>query len=1006
MKRILGILMLAIFLLYFVQSVSVTEIVAVTDSSTESRRSNLPVRESRFRLPQNMRGVVLRPELIQLEEGEYTAQIPDEVFDEIASLGMNTAIIETFYYNENHERSRFYSADMNRGGEPSPLSEVLDSARNRNLNVFLVFDINTALFNTPNSEMRTLNSTLNSLITEIHKFTVRYRSDGVILDNYYNTRCSESFRRYMKLGSGIGYENWLFDSTEMFFRSAADTVRLTDNTVPVGIMLRDVWANFSVSNSRGSGTSASFQAYYDGFADTLSFVENAHVDFAFLHTPDALISNTSESAESNINIPFNAITTHWNRASRHAEIPLYVVHHNQRMGENAPGWSGDDQLLRQISSARELDAFGGSVFNSLDSLRNNPLNSTETLRAFFDDEINEETLFLDLVMNSPRQLNFVTNDAVAIFQGTHDDNFSVYINNNEIALNEAGNFYVEMPLSVGANHFTLSHKGQTVNYSIERRIVALYSVDESIATGQTLQIDGETNITINAIAYRGATVTATIGDKTIALTEQEVPLYDAELNISYAMFEGNYRVPEGIIGREQELGTIRVTASYQGFTNTIIGANVVIIALPEPAPPPPPMNVTWFDRVNAGTGEIVGRIEPARTPDQSIRLVRMLHDNTCVFPAGTTGFRRDPNLSPLPAGTLDYFRATVGEFYITESGRRIMREQSELINSTGFGENALTVLSSGSDSNTGHSFLRLTLEHRTALNIRLGGLDFRTEWGGAFNVREFNATHVYVDFDNVTTVTGLPSFEDNPLFSAGMWETIQSGDITKFRLILQLRQRGVYGGHFASYNADGELILNFRSTPNSLSGMNIVIDPGHGITATGFDPGAIAHIREFDANIAVANELRTVLVSRGANAIILPTDQTFLATRNRPNYARTLHNACMLISLHSNAVTGNSSVKGQEVWYFTPFSQPLANTISESMANYFGTHVYTDRTRRNRGAKYAPFLVTLAQDFPSVLVEMGFVTNIEDAMALANPIHQAGIANAIADGIVSYLEGV
>jgi N-acetylmuramoyl-L-alanine amidase len=53
---------------------------------------------------------------------------------------------------------------------------------------------------------------------------------------------------------------------------------------------------------------------------------------------------------------------------------------------------------------------------------------------------------------------------------------------------------------------------------------------------------------------------------------------------------------------------------------------------------------------------------------------------------------------------------------------------------------------------------------------------------------------------------------------------------------------------------------------------------------------------------------------------------------------------------------------------------------------------------------YSYMWTTKQQDFPSVLLEMGFVSNYEDAMALANPTHQDGIAQAIVDGIVEYLQ--
>jgi N-acetylmuramoyl-L-alanine amidase len=921
-------------------------------------------RESRFRLPENMRAVVIRPEITQT--GNIVIHESD--FDEIAELGMNTVIIETFVRNRD-EVSPIYTSDLNRTDQPDLLLNAAEAARRRGLNVFAVFDVNSALAE---------HDPLNSLITVVHKFAVRYRVDGIILDGFYNSRCEESFTRYMAFGAGIGYENWLFDSSAKFFTAAADTIRLTDNTIPVGIMLRGV-----------CGT--------PNFADTRAFVESGAADFMLVDAPDALTADIT-----GLDLPFRPLLEVWgNHAARTSEIPMYVLHHNQRIGENSPGWRGDDQLLRQISAARATASYRGSAFNSLSALRANRLDSTTTLRAFFAAEINEETLFEDLVLNSPRSLNFATNDAMAFFQGTHDDNFPVYINDERILLNEAGNFYAEMPLTVGMNRFTLRHKGQNVHYSIERRIVTLNSLDESIATGTTLEVEGGTSLAISAVAYRGSVATAVIGGTTVTLTRQDVPLDDAALNVSYALFTGTYRVPDGVIGRAQNLGTVNVTASYRGYVNTIIGANIRVIALPEP-PPPPSLNVTWFDRDSAGSGEVVGRINPVRSPSERVQFVRITENNTHVFAANTTGFERDPSFSPLPAGTRDYFRAQVGDFFTTASGRRVSQERATLENGVGMGENALNVLAGG--TNGGRSFLRIGLDHRSTFNIRLGGVTFHTGWGGDFNIRDFDATHVYIDFDNVTSVTQLPSFEHNLVFSSGRWETVTINDILQFRLVLQLRQRGVYGGHFASYDASGNLMLTFPVLRNSLPGMNIVIDPGHGVTATGgFDPGAVAQIRETDANQAVARQLRDVLRARGANAVILPTHESHIAAIDRPGIARTRHNADLFISLHANSAAGNSGARGQEVWYFTPFSQPLAANISASMAAYFRDNVYGDRTLRNRGAKFAPFLVTIGQDFPAVLVEMGFVTNMEDAMALASPEHQAGIAAAIASGIQSYL---
>jgi N-acetylmuramoyl-L-alanine amidase len=919
--------------------------------------------ERRFFLPGNMRGVILRPDF-ETDNGK----IADEVFEEIAALGMNTVIIET-----SDKDTIFYNADMNKSNESDLLSTAIESAQAEGLNVYLTFDVNTVLYG---NGVRNAHSSgnINSLIAEIHKFTLKYYCDGIILTNYYSSRCEESFGRYMEFGAGIGYENWLYDSTENFFKTAADTIRLTDNSIPVGIMLND----FSAVISK------------EGFADTISFIESGYADFTMVNAPDAY-------TEEEVDIPFAEITDYWGEVCDSSEIPMYVIHHNQRIGEESYGWSGDDQLLRQLSAVKKVPAYQGSVFNSFPDLAENRLNSTETIRMFFNDQINEETLFEDLVINSPQSQNFSTSDSFAIFQGTYDDNFEVFLNDEEITLNDAGNFYIEKPLNVGANRFSLRHKGKTVNYSIERRVIPLHAIGASIANGTTLEVEGGTAVTIDAVAYRGATVTASINGNIVRLIQQDYNLEDPALNASYAPFSGIYTVPAGIIGEVQNLGVINVTASLGGFTRSMQGAALIVVPLPE-APFIPDANLEWFD--NAGSGEVVGRMSPIRTDNESVRYVRVLNNNTSVHASNTSGFARNPNLSYLPAGTVDYHQSTVGEFFTTMNGRRIHSENAVVENGMGMGENNLVVLSSGTSGR--NSFFRISLDHRSSFNVSAAGLSFSSAFGGDFNVSDFNASFIFIDFDNVTTVTRLPSFEGNHVFSGGRWENVTIDGIPKFRLVLELRQRGVYGGSFAAYNQDGELMLTFPIMTRSLSGMNIVIDPGHGVTATGFDPGAVGHIHEYDANLAVARKLRDRLRALGANAVILPTNERFFATRNRPNYARDLYNCNLFISLHCNAVAG-STAKGTEVWYFTPFSQPLASAISSNVASYFQNHVYADRVSRNRGAKYSYYLMTLAQDFPSVMVEMGFVTNMEDAMALASDHHQTGIANAIANGIQAYL---
>ena len=185
-------------------------------------------------------------------------------------------------------------------------------------------------------------------------------------------------------------------------------------------------------------------------------------------------------------------------------------------------------------------------------------------------------------------------------------------------------------------------------------------------------------------------------------------------------------------------------------------------------------------------------------------------------------------------------------------------------------------------------------------------------------------------------------------------------------------------------------------------GKVIVIDPGHGYgkTATKLDPGGIGYVTEQSVNLAVSKLLEQKLTAMGATVVRLKTESEFILTNTRPSVART-YGADMFISLHCNSVL-NEQAHGVEVYYHTPYSQPLAKYINDNLVSYYDNTVYADGTNSNRGDKYSYYWVTLQHDFPTVLVEMGFVTNERECMVMADPTHQEGIAQAIAQGVKAY----
>lgn len=135
---------------------------------------------------------------------------------------------------------------------------------------------------------------------------------------------------------------------------------------------------------------------------------------------------------------------------------------------------------------------------------------------------------------------------------------------------------------------------------------------------------------------------------------------------------------------------------------------------------------------------------------------------------------------------------------------------------------------------------------------------------------------------------------------------------------------------------------------------------------------------------------------------MLPTDTEYINLYDRSTRARR-YNPDIYIAVHCNSVEDGEGVRGVEAYYFTPFSQPLAALVSKKMASYYQNNVYGDGKNRDRGAKYNYFAVTLEQEFASILVECGFVTDYKEAMALNDSATQSGLANAMVEAISEYL---
>ena len=214
----------------------------------------------------------------------------------------------------------------------------------------------------------------------------------------------------------------------------------------------------------------------------------------------------------------------------------------------------------------------------------------------------------------------------------------------------------------------------------------------------------------------------------------------------------------------------------------------------------------------------------------------------------------------------------------------------------------------------------------------------------------------------------------------------------------------------------------------------VVIDPGHG----GIDPGAISpgKLREKDVVLAVARELRTALARTGRYDVVLTrSDDRFLPLKGRVEIARE-HKADLFISIHADTVTGQT-VRGATLY---TLSEQASDAEAEALAQKenradiiagvdFGNEnpeiagILIDLAQREsknhavafskklaseigpvtemtgKPLRSAGFVVLKAPDVPSVLMELGFLSDREDETRLASPVWRARLAAAVARAI-------
>ncbi|HEY3935187.1 MAG TPA: N-acetylmuramoyl-L-alanine amidase [Gemmatimonadales bacterium] len=224
----------------------------------------------------------------------------------------------------------------------------------------------------------------------------------------------------------------------------------------------------------------------------------------------------------------------------------------------------------------------------------------------------------------------------------------------------------------------------------------------------------------------------------------------------------------------------------------------------------------------------------------------------------------------------------------------------------------------------------------------------------------------------------------------------------------------------------------------------VTIDPGHGGTDPG-NPGMFfpRGLREKDVTLAVGLLVRDELVQRGVKVRMTRTTDTLINLGQRaPRFCQT--DCDLFVSIHVNSLNprpGYTAVRGFETYFLSEarsadaarvarmendavrYDTPGADSTpvggldfmlkdlqngamlrqSQEAAALIQTYLSEVHDGTDQGVKQAGFAVLNTARRPSVLVEMGYATNRDDAALMTSPDGQRKLAANIARAIITYL---
>jgi N-acetylmuramoyl-L-alanine amidase len=219
-------------------------------------------------------------------------------------------------------------------------------------------------------------------------------------------------------------------------------------------------------------------------------------------------------------------------------------------------------------------------------------------------------------------------------------------------------------------------------------------------------------------------------------------------------------------------------------------------------------------------------------------------------------------------------------------------------------------------------------------------------------------------------------------------------------------------------DARKNLLPLLQSTPLTVTGRKVVLDPGHGGRDLGTQ-NALANVREKDLALDWALRLRGLLQTKGWRVILTRTNDVELPLADRVRLADRVQ-ADLFISLHFNSALPVTDRAGLETYCLTPTGLPstLVRFGQEDLGQVYSNNAFDEQNlllalqihraliRRtgavDGGIRRARFMTVLRdQNRPAILVEGGYLSTDSEAKTITSTAYRQLLAEAVAVGLAA-----